>query len=135
MVRQQVTQWLERDSSVAQAFSMTQEFLKAIHRHKPARLQQWLAEAEQGAIPKFHSVARGLRRDEAAVMEALQWPYSNGPTEAAVNSLKTVKRQMLGRGKLDLLRKRYLALAERRHWYKRTQQPSSELVQVLSEVP
>ncbi|RIV19157.1 hypothetical protein D2Q93_13275 [Alicyclobacillaceae bacterium I2511] len=96
--QQQVTQWLERDSSVAQAYSLTQEFLKAIHRHEPARLQQWLA-------------------------------------EAAVHSLKTVKRQMFGRGKLDLLRKRYLALAERRHWYKRTQQPSSELVQVLSEVP
>ena len=133
--QQQVTQWLERDSSVAQAYSLTQEFLKAIHRHEPARLQQWLAEAEQGAVPEFRSVARGLRRDEAAVMEALQWPYSNGPTEAAVNSLKTVKRQMFGRGKLDLLRKRYLALGQRRHGYKRTQQPSSELVQVLSEVP
>jgi transposase len=49
-----------------------------------------------------------LRADYAAVKSALQLSWSNGPTEGHVNRLKMLKRQMYGRAKLDLLRKRIL---------------------------
>ncbi len=38
----------------------------------------------------------------AAIVE----PWSNGQTEGQVTKLKLVKRQMYGRGKIDLLRAR-----------------------------
>ena len=50
------------------------------------------------------SIAAGLQADEAAVRAALTLEWSNGRTEGSVNKLKCVKRQMYGRGKLDLLR-------------------------------
>ncbi len=34
--------------------------------------------------------------------------WSNGPTEGHINKLKLIKRQMFGRAKLDLLRKRVM---------------------------
>jgi len=48
-----------------------------------------------------------LLNDYAAV--ALAW--SNGPIEGQINWLKTIKRQMYGRTKLDLLDRRFLLAA------------------------
>ena len=36
-------------------------------------------------------------------------PWSTSPVEGQINKLKTLKRQMFGRAKLDLLRTRLLA--------------------------
>ncbi|MDJ0466408.1 hypothetical protein [Streptomyces sp. H27-C3] len=35
-------------------------------------------------------------------------PWSNGPTEGTVDRVKMLKRQMYGRAKLDILRRRVL---------------------------
>jgi len=50
-------------------------------------------------------------RSFAAVRAALDSPWSNGQVEGQVNRLKTLKRQMYGRAKFDLLRKRFLLSA------------------------
>jgi transposase len=55
--------------------------------------------------------ATHLCRDEAAVLAALQLPWSNGPVEGQVRRLKLIKRQMYGRAKFDLLRLRVLHAA------------------------
>jgi transposase len=49
------------------------------------------------------SVANGVVKDRAAVGAAITSPWSNGQTEGQTNKLKLVKRQMYGRGKIDLL--------------------------------
>jgi transposase len=54
------------------------------------------------------SFANGIKRDKAPVVAALEHEWSNGQVEGQVNRLKTIKRQMYGRGKLDLLRARVL---------------------------
>ena len=71
-------------------------------------MANWLDEAEDSMIASF---ARGLRSDCAAVAAALREPWSNGQTEGQINRLKTLKRQMYGRAKIDLLRARLLAPA------------------------
>lgn len=53
--------------------------------------------------------AKGLRDDLSAVTAALSMSWSNGQTEGQVNRLKLIKRQMFGRAKFDLLRRRVLA--------------------------
>ena len=53
----------------------------------------------------------GLRRDHAAVLNGLTLTYSSGAVEGNVNRIKMLKRQMYGRAKFDLLRKRILLAA------------------------
>ena len=74
-------------------------------------LTVWLERAEASAQPEIRSFAPGLRRDHAAVEAAITSVWSNGQTEGQVNRLKALKRQMYGRAKLDLLRKRFLHAA------------------------
>ncbi|WP_442942124.1 ISL3 family transposase [Nonomuraea sp. NBC_00507] len=54
--------------------------------------------------PELHSFVTGLHRDQDAVTAGLTLPYSSGPVEGHVNRIiKTIKRQMYGRAKHDLL--------------------------------
>ena len=54
---------------------------------------------------------RGVDKDEAAVRAAAMLPWSTGQVEGQINRLKTIKRQMYGRAKLDLLGRRFLLAA------------------------
>jgi transposase len=82
-----------------------------VRRHDHAALDEWLASAERSGIPEFHGFDHGLRCDLQAVIAALKWSWSNGQTESHVNRLKTLRRAMYGRAKLDLLRLRLLYAA------------------------
>ena len=57
------------------------------------------------------SFANGVLKDKAAVSAAITSPWSNGQTEGQITKLKLVKRQMYGRGKLDLLQARVMGSA------------------------
>jgi transposase len=72
------------------------------------RLDGWLATVEADDQPDLHSFAAGLKRDYDAVRNGLTMSYSSGAVEGTVNKIKMLKRQMFGRAKLDLLRKRVL---------------------------
>jgi transposase len=74
-------------------------------------LDTWLIDAEQSGMPELRGFAAGIRRDLGPVAAALRWEWSNGQTEGQVNRLKTLKRAMYGRAKLDLLRLRLLYAA------------------------
>jgi len=50
----------------------------------------------------------GLLQDFQAVKNAFDTKWSNGPLEGNVNRLKTIKKQMYGRGSLDLLERRLI---------------------------
>jgi transposase len=72
------------------------------------RIDAWIAAVEADDLPDLHSFATGLKRDYDAVRNGLTLPHSSGPVEGNVNKIKMLKRQMFGRAKLDLLRKRVL---------------------------
>jgi transposase len=59
----------------------------------------------------MRSFAAGLGKDWPAVTAGLTLPWRSGTVEGHVNRIKMIKRQMYGRAKPDLLRKRVL-LAE-----------------------
>jgi transposase len=71
----------------------------------------WMPATERCGIPELRSCVAGIRRDQAAVEAAPLSPWSNGQTEGQINRLKTLKRQMYGHAKLDLLRQRFLVAA------------------------
>ncbi|MFF0146967.1 transposase [Amycolatopsis sulphurea] len=71
-------------------------------------LDTWLFTVEADDQPDLRSFAIGIRRDHDAVTAGLTLLYSSGKVEGNVNRLKAIKRQMYGRAKLDLLRKRVI---------------------------
>jgi transposase len=54
------------------------------------------------------SFANGVTKDIAAVSAVINSGWSNGQPEGQICKLKIVKRQMYGRGKLDLLQARVI---------------------------
>jgi len=76
-------------------------------RHRD-RLPGWMNDVQDNGAPALRSFANGLRNDLDAVTAGLTLPYSSGAVEGTVNRIKTIKRQMYGRARFDLLRKRIL---------------------------
>ncbi|MEV0136636.1 transposase [Dactylosporangium sp. NPDC050688] len=81
------------------------DMLTSRHGH---HLDAWIAAVQADDLPELHSYANGLQRDYDAVRNGLTLPHSSGAVEGHVNRIKMIKRQMFGRAKLDLLRKRVL---------------------------
>jgi transposase len=69
---------------------------------------RWREEAKNSLLANF---AKHLCRDEAALLAALQQPWSNGQVEGQIHRLKLIKRSMYGRAGFDLLRLRVVLAA------------------------
>lgn len=69
----------------------------------------WMERAADSLVASFGS---GVRKYEAAVRAAITSPSSNGQTEGQITKLKLVRRQMYGRGKIDLLQACLIAQSE-----------------------
>ncbi len=63
-------------------------------------LDPWIERAKTSLDAAF---ANGVTKDKAAVSAALSSGWFNGQAESQICKLKLIKRQMYGRGKLDLL--------------------------------
>jgi transposase len=59
-------------------------------------------------LPELGSFVKGIKQDFAAVKAGLTLEVSQGQVEGQVNRLKTIKREMFGRGKFDLLKAQVL---------------------------
>lgn len=79
-----------------------------VRERQADQLEGWLEESHTSGLPDFRTFAEGLKRDSAALANALSFSHSNGPVEGIVNKLKYIKRSMYGRGGFDLLRQRFL---------------------------
>ena len=104
--------WLTRlkatCESVGQVHELAQRFRKLVKQRIATDLNGWIQAAKNSGLTDLRNFAMGLQRDYEAVSNALKLPWSNGPTEGQVHRLKMIKRQMYGRAKFDLLRKRVL---------------------------
>ncbi|MCA1667586.1 MAG: transposase [Thermomicrobia bacterium] len=98
----------EADGAIAAAHTLTHGFATMARERQGERLDSWIADAIAADIPDLRRFALGLLPDKEAIRAGLTEEWSNGPTEGHINRLKTLKRQMYGRAKFDLLRKRLL---------------------------
>jgi transposase len=71
-------------------------------------LEGWVQAATTRGVPELANFAAGLGKDWKAVLAGLSLPWSSGVVGGHVNRIKMLKRQMFGRAKPDLLRKRVL---------------------------
>jgi transposase len=91
--------------NLVEAREIITEFHMMIRRKAEAGLTPWIERARASLVASF---ARGVTNDEAAVRAAITSPWSNGQTEGQITRLKLVRRQMYGRGKIDLLQARLI---------------------------
>lgn len=102
----------QQDDGLRRAAESGRQFREMVRARQPGIWEEWLDRARAAAAPEeLRTFAKGLQEDEAAVRAALSSPWSNGQVEGQVNRLKTLKRQMFGRAKFDLLRQRFLLAA------------------------
>ena len=112
-----VTQ-IEQDREVRKAGALARRFTALVqasgvaHRRVPGTrlvaLRRWLARAKTCGVQALQTFAAGVQQDLGSIQAALTTGWSNGQTEGHVNQLKLLKRQMYGRAKFDLLRRRLL---------------------------
>jgi transposase len=93
-----------------QARKLGQEFVDMIRNRRIEMWSDWVSDATSKAAPlELRSFGESLKQDEQAVKQAISCDWSNGQVEGhVVNRLKTIKRQMYGRGGFELLRRRML---------------------------
>jgi transposase len=94
--------------ALAEAQRLVEWFHAMIRGKIVEDLDPWIAQAKASLLTSF---ATGITKDKAAVSAAIIRPWSNGQTEGQITKLKLVKRQMYGRGKIDLLQARLVAAA------------------------
>ena len=91
--------------ALVEAREIISNFHQMIRRKNVDALPSWLERAAASLVASF---GNGVRKDEAAVRAAITSPWSNGQTEGQITRLKLIKRQMYGRGKIDLLQARVI---------------------------
>ena len=92
-----------RSPEIAKCASLARDFSRIVRQRDATAWPRWKDNAGGSQLANF---AKHLCRDEAALIAALQQPWSNGPVEGHVHRLKLIKRSMYGRAKFDLLRLR-----------------------------
>lgn len=103
-----VAELCQADTEIERARVLARRFQQLVREKRAEEFEEWVGQAESSGLAELKGFAEGLRKDRAAVVEALKSPWSNGQTEGQVNRLKMIKRQMFGRAKFDLLRARVL---------------------------
>ena len=93
---------------VERAYTLAHQFQTILRERRAAEFSAWLEDAQTSQVPGLSGFVKSLKTDLDAVTAGISQPWSNGPTEGRVNRLKQIKRQMYGRGKLDLLRRRIM---------------------------
>jgi transposase len=90
---------------LAEARDLLADFQAIIRRKALTELDAWLDCAARSLVATF---ANGILNN--AVQAAIVSAWSNGQTEGQICKLKLVKRQMYGRGKIDLLEARVIGM-------------------------
>jgi transposase len=86
-------------------------FAKIMAQRRGQELPAWLEAVEDGDLPELRSLAAGIRRDLAAVINGLTLEHSSGAVEGNVTRVKRLKRDGYGRANFDLLRTQILLAA------------------------
>lgn len=84
--------------------NLVSEFKAVLKSGQPQSLLTWIVNAESLSIPEIGSFVAGRKGDIDAVLNAIEYSFSNGLAEGTVNKIKVIKRVMYGRCSFGLLR-------------------------------
>jgi transposase len=94
--------------AISAALIAVEEFRRVVRARDRKALDPWIEAAETSVVAAIRTFAASIRRDYAAVAAALEYAWSSGQVEGQVTKIKLRKREMYGRCKFDLLRRRVL---------------------------
>ena len=90
------------------ADALTKEFCNVLFSNNPAKLDEWINEAQKYDIPELQTFINGIKKDLTAVKNGIIYSYNNGLAEGSVNKIKVIKRIMYGRNSFELLKAKVL---------------------------
>ncbi|MFE7765183.1 hypothetical protein [Streptomyces sp. NPDC057438] len=96
---------LARRPELNKAAGHVRDFGEILTERLGSRLPTWIDAVDAGQQPGLTGFALHLHRDLDAVAAGLTLHWSCGSIEGAVNRIKKIKRQLLGRAECDLLSK------------------------------
>jgi transposase len=103
-----LTELCRRSSELATGRRLAQRFMVLLGPASLTDLEQWIADVQTTDPPELRGFSRNLHRDWLAAQAGFTIQWSSGPVEGNINRVKLIKRQMFGRAKFNLLRKRVL---------------------------
>lgn len=98
----------QASSRLSTLHALVQTFGQIVRKREGHRLEDWKKQVAESELAEVQRFAKGLERDQEAVLAGLTVVYSNGQVEGQVNKLKLLKRTMYGRADFPLLRQRVL---------------------------
>jgi transposase len=101
-------QLYERSAELVSARQLAQQFQRLVRERRGCELDDWVADVRATGPPELRGFSRNLQHGWDAVHAGLTERWSSGCVEGNVNKVKVAKRQMFGRARFDLLRKRVL---------------------------
>ncbi len=93
---------------LARLHGLVQLFGQMVRTREGHRLAEWKKQVAESGLCDVQRFAKGLERDNEAVLAGLTVVHSNGQVEGQVNKLKLLKRTMYSRASFPLLRQRVL---------------------------
>jgi transposase len=112
---QQLAQLRAQSDEVAEAIDLAQDFATLVRQRQPTQLDPWLTRATASTLEALRRFATGLYEDYEAIKAGATVPWSTSPVEGHINRLKMLKRQMFGRARRDLLRRRFVRAPHEGH--------------------
>jgi transposase len=103
-----LTELCRTSGELAVSRRLAQRFMILVRERRATQLDQWITDVQTTGPPELRGFSRNLHRDWLAVHAGFTVHWSSGPVEGNINRVKLIKRQMFGRAKFDLLRKRVL---------------------------
>jgi len=102
----------EKSHTLTKALHLVRYFRFLMKTKAGNRLNEWISQAIDSGLKEIGGFAQSMKPDFQAIQNAFNLPWSNGPVEGNVNKIKTLKRQMYGRGGFQLLKRRLLLNSE-----------------------
>jgi len=103
-----ISKALEQIPGLAEAVSAVRQFTLLLKRRRGDLFSAWLRKATGSKDRSLRNMAVNMNGDRDAIKAAMELDWSNGQLEGQVNHIKVIKRQMYGRGRFGLFRKRVL---------------------------
>ena len=99
---------LKKYPLLSELYALTKEFCNVLFSNNPAKLDEWINEAQKYDIPELQTFINGIKKDLTAVKNGIIYSYNNGLAEGSVNKIKVIKRVMYGRNSFELLKAKVL---------------------------
>lgn len=106
--RADLSELCQASTRLATLHLLVQSFGQIVRKREGHRLEDWKQQVAESGFTEVQRFAKGLERDQEAVLAGLTLIYSNGQVEGQVNKLKLLKRTMYGRAGFALLRQKVL---------------------------